>query len=67
MIAALPEKSILNRKAVHLFWVFREYFAFKAVNGQRINSDFANNYIVKTFLLCLDVPDVIQDLIPFWK
>jgi hypothetical protein len=66
-LAALPEKSVVNRKALHLLWAFREYFAFRAADQKRCNPDFCNHFIVRTFLLCLDVPDVYEQLVLFWK
>lgn len=48
-------------------WTFREYFAYKAADQKRINPDFGNHFIVRTFLLALDIPDVYEELLVFWK
>lgn len=67
MLAALPEKLIINRKAIHLYWTFRQYFASKCIDGKKINPDFGQHFLVKTFLLALDIPDVSTSLYKFWK
>jgi hypothetical protein len=48
-------------------WTFREYFAFKSADQKRANPDFAKHFIVETFLQCLNVPDIYEDLYLFWK
>ena len=67
MLAALPEKFIINRRNTNLFWTFREYFASKSFDVKKINPDYCNHFLIKTFLLCLDVPDVFGELSKFWK
>ena len=67
MLASLPEKFIINRKCTSLFWTFREYFASRAIDGKKINPDYGSHFLIKTFLLCLDIPDVYSALWKFWK
>lgn len=68
MLAALPSICILNRRNLHYLWTFREYFAEKSIDGpMRINAHLKNDFKVKTFLLSLDIPDVYEKVMAFWK
>lgn len=63
----MPQKSIINRKSLDFFWTFREYFALKSTDGKRVNPDYCYHFLVKTFLLCLDIPDIAELAPILWK
>ena len=67
MILALPSQIIINRKALHYLWVYREFVAELAYDSGRVNRFLSDDLRIQAFLWTLDVPDLFVRVWLWWK
>jgi hypothetical protein len=67
MMAVLPPQVIVNRKAVHYLWTYREFLAGMAYDAGQLNRGLGEDLRVLTFCLTLDVPELFTRIWLWWK
>ena len=58
---------LVNKFAVPLLSIFREYLAKKAMPFGNIDLNLQEDSKVKTFLRCMDCPDIFEKTCKFWN
>lgn len=66
-LKTLPPFMLVNKFATSIFCYFREYLARRATITGGLDVNLASDIKVKTFLKCVDCPDVFERLCKFWN